>query len=183
MNSSATSFASWQPSTGPCAMMRTRPVRTVSLSPFRLFRSVANCSTGGQIGHRKYDCPEQRNFTANIICRVCGNAGHMARDCPDRQRGADWRNGPPSGGYPGRAPHGAGRIGGGDAVDREYEVIPNPMLLSIAKTNPPLSPLTATHARIVWWRAFGRWCPTANRSRTGRRLRERRPGWLWWRRP
>ena len=74
---------------------------------------------GGQIGHRKYDCPEQRNFTANIICRVCGNAGHMARDCPDRQRGADWRNGAPAG-EPGRAP--AGRIGAGDAVDREYEV-------------------------------------------------------------
>ncbi|MCJ1284219.1 Splicing factor 1 [Xylographa opegraphella] len=76
------------------------------------------CQNCGQIGHRKYDCPEQRNFTANIICRVCGNAGHMARDCPDRQRGADWRNGPPIGG-PDRAP--AGRIGGGDAVDREYE--------------------------------------------------------------
>lgn len=68
--------------------------------------------TGGQIGHRKYDCPEQRNFTANIICRVCGNAGHMARDCPDRQRGSDSRNGPPSG-PPQR------KIG--DAVDREME--------------------------------------------------------------
>ena len=74
---------------------------------------------GGQIGHRKYDCPEQRNFTANIICRVCGNAGHMARDCPDRQRGADWRNGAPAGASDRPA---AGRIGGGDAVDREYEV-------------------------------------------------------------
>ena len=74
---------------------------------------------GGQIGHRKYDCPEQRNFTANIICRVCGNAGHMARDCPDRQRGANWRN-DASGPVPSRGP--AGRIGGGDAVDREYEV-------------------------------------------------------------
>ena len=74
---------------------------------------------GGQIGHRKYDCPEQRNFTANIICRVCGNAGHMARDCPDRQRGANWRNDAPAG-VPGRPA--AGRIGGGDAVDREYEV-------------------------------------------------------------
>lgn len=38
----------------------------------------------------------------------------MARDCPDRQRGANWRN--DAGGRP------AGRIGGGDAVDREMEV-------------------------------------------------------------
>lgn len=75
------------------------------------------CQNCGQIGHRKYDCPEKQNFTANIICRVCGNAGHMARDCPDRQKGASWRNdGPP------RAAAAAGRIGGGDAVDREYEV-------------------------------------------------------------
>ncbi|KAK9775603.1 putative Branchpoint-bridging protein [Seiridium cardinale] len=73
------------------------------------------CQNCGQIGHRKYDCPEKQNFTANIICRVCGNAGHMARDCPDRQKGASWRNdGPPT-----RPP--AGEIGGGDAVDREYE--------------------------------------------------------------
>jgi len=75
------------------------------------------CQNCGQIGHRKYDCPEQRNFTANIICRVCGNAGHMARDCPDRQRGANWRNDAPGG-----PPATAGRIGSGDAVDREYEV-------------------------------------------------------------
>lgn len=85
--------------------------------------------TGGQIGHRKYDCPEQRNFTANIICRVCGNAGHMARDCPDRQRGADWRNNAP-GGFDGRGPQRA--IGGGDAVDREMEVCTE----SIAFSNP-----------------------------------------------
>jgi hypothetical protein len=73
------------------------------------------CQNCGQIGHRKYDCPEQRNFTANIICRVCGNAGHMARDCPDRQRGSDWRNGGSYGG-------GRRAIGQGDAVDREMEV-------------------------------------------------------------
>ncbi|ETS77027.1 Branchpoint-bridging protein [Pestalotiopsis fici W106-1] len=73
------------------------------------------CQNCGQIGHRKYDCPDKPNFTANIICRVCGNAGHMARDCPDRQKGASWRNdGPP------QRPA-AGQIGGGDAVDREYE--------------------------------------------------------------
>lgn len=83
------------------------------------------CQNCGQIGHRKYDCPEQRNFTAGIICRECGNAGHMARDCPDRKRGTDWRNGPPpAGGFPGRpgAAPTAGRIGAGDVVDREMEV-------------------------------------------------------------
>lgn len=42
----------------------------------------------------------------------------MARDCPDRQRGADWRNDRPG---PGGARPDAARIGGGDAVDREYE--------------------------------------------------------------
>jgi splicing factor 1 len=75
-------------------------------------------TAGGQIGHRKYDCPEQRNFTANIICRVCGNAGHMARDCPERQRGSDTRNNAP-GNYGGPP---RGRLGPGDAVDREMEV-------------------------------------------------------------
>ncbi|KAI9672808.1 MAG: hypothetical protein M1831_000243 [Alyxoria varia] len=63
------------------------------------------CQNCGEIGHRKYDCPNKQNWTQNIICRVCGNAGHFARDCPDRQRGQDWRNGnfdrqkaPPQGG-------------------------------------------------------------------------------------
>ena len=50
------------------------------------------CQNCGEIGHRKYDCPQQRNYTANIICRVCGNAGHMAKDCTDRPRGGEWRN-------------------------------------------------------------------------------------------
>ncbi|EFX01446.1 zinc knuckle transcription factor splicing factor msl5 [Grosmannia clavigera kw1407] len=75
------------------------------------------CQNCGQIGHRKYDCPEKQNFTNIIICRVCGNAGHMARDCPERARGTNWRNdGPPV--------RPAGRLGpssGGDVVDREYE--------------------------------------------------------------
>ena len=125
-------------------------------------------STGGQIGHRKYDCPEQRNFTANIICRVCGNAGHMARDCPDRQRGADWRNGPPSGAVPGQPA--ARRIGGGDAVDREYEVssfFPEKYTFAEATTDI----IAATHARAFW--RYSQWRRTpAYRSRP-RRIRER----------
>jgi splicing factor 1 len=44
------------------------------------------CQNCGNVGHRKYDCPEQRNFTANIICRICGSAGHMARDCQANKR-------------------------------------------------------------------------------------------------
>ncbi|CAK7566579.1 MAG: Branchpoint-bridging protein [Sporothrix epigloea] len=75
------------------------------------------CQNCGQIGHRKYDCPEKQNFTTSIICRVCGNAGHMARDCPDRQKGANWRNDGPLRPSAGRL----GPSGGGDAVDREYE--------------------------------------------------------------
>jgi len=88
-----------------------------SLIPSWIYHGTHSHRPGGQIGHRKYDCPEQRNFTANIICRVCGNAGHMARDCPDRQRGTDSRNTIP-GGYGGPQR----RLGGGDAVDREMEV-------------------------------------------------------------
>ncbi|KAI9652124.1 MAG: hypothetical protein M1829_001843 [Trizodia sp. TS-e1964] len=74
------------------------------------------CQNCGQIGHRKYDCPEQRNFTANIICRLCGNSGHMARDCPDRQRGANWRNDD-------RTATAPSAVGSGqeDAHAREYE--------------------------------------------------------------
>ncbi|KAL2759186.1 hypothetical protein ACRALDRAFT_2041159 [Sodiomyces alcalophilus JCM 7366] len=87
------------------------------------------CQNCGQIGHRKYDCPERQNYTASIICRVCGNAGHMARDCPDRQRGASWRNDGPA--------RSAGRIGGGDAVDREYEQLMQELGGGSSSNGPP----------------------------------------------
>ena len=54
-----------------------------------------------RIGHRRWDCPAQRMYSANVICRLCGGgkyprltnywlvlidslAGHMARDCRGR---------------------------------------------------------------------------------------------------
>ncbi|GAB7345027.1 hypothetical protein MBLNU457_3445t1 [Dothideomycetes sp. NU457] len=73
------------------------------------------CQNCGEVGHRKYDCPQQRNFTANIICRICGNAGHMARDCTERAKGANWRN---DGAAPGRP---APRIGNGAPADAEFD--------------------------------------------------------------
>lgn len=118
MSSNETSYESSRPLTEHSEMTKTKLARTVSFQPiFPTNNKNGNrlliIYLGGQIGHRKYDCPEQRNFTASIICRVCGNAGHMAKDCPDRQRGTDWRNGPSVQ---------SGRRGGGDAVDREMEV-------------------------------------------------------------
>ncbi|KAG6850689.1 hypothetical protein H0H93_009847 [Arthromyces matolae] len=69
------------------------------------------CQNCGGVGHRKYDCPEQRNFTANIICRVCGSAGHMARDCTvNKDPNAPI---PPPGPSPPPGP-------GGRAFDNEY---------------------------------------------------------------
>lgn len=67
----------------------------------------------------------------------------MARDCPDRQRGADWRNGAPEPGRPA-----AGRIGGGDAVDREYEVSFSPVLICRTAFTDSIA---ATHARTFRW--------------------------------
>ncbi|KAK7203088.1 hypothetical protein BZA70DRAFT_283851 [Myxozyma melibiosi] len=70
------------------------------------------CQNCGELGHRKYECPNQRNYTANIICRICGNAGHFARDC--RERGSA------NGGDRGRFNNG-GYGNPGNEVDQEYE--------------------------------------------------------------
>ncbi|KAI9339115.1 hypothetical protein BDR26DRAFT_935060 [Obelidium mucronatum] len=34
-----------------------------------------NC---GAAGHRKFECPEVKNYTATSICRICRGAGHVA---------------------------------------------------------------------------------------------------------
>lgn len=91
--------------------MRAKLVRIVCflLAPSYISFLTSSHVTGGALGHRKYECPEKRNYTASIICRVCGNAGHMARDCRDRAKGVDWRNHDPP-------------TATGDAVDAEYDV-------------------------------------------------------------
>ncbi|CAN6674619.1 branchpoint-bridging protein [Trichomonascus vanleenenianus] len=43
------------------------------------------CQNCGEIGHRRYDCPQRRNAMSNITCRVCGGQGHIARDCKERR--------------------------------------------------------------------------------------------------
>ncbi|TPX37449.1 hypothetical protein SmJEL517_g00588 [Synchytrium microbalum] len=42
------------------------------------------CSNCGAPGHRRYECPEGKNFTANLVCRICNGVGHVARDCNQR---------------------------------------------------------------------------------------------------
>ncbi|KAJ3059849.1 hypothetical protein HDU98_004133 [Podochytrium sp. JEL0797] len=42
------------------------------------------CQNCGAAGHRKFECPETKNYTATLICRICGGAGHVAADCNER---------------------------------------------------------------------------------------------------
>lgn len=64
------------------------------------------CQNCGELGHRKYDCPNKKNYTASVVCRICGGQGHFARDCKERQRG----------GHDGRS-----GMGNRTAADQEYE--------------------------------------------------------------
>jgi len=61
---------------------------------------------GGEIGHRRYDCPQIKNFNANVVCHRCGQAGHFARDCKVNLTAG-------AGGY-------TGATGGAD-FDKEYQ--------------------------------------------------------------
>ncbi|KAI8335890.1 hypothetical protein BC941DRAFT_429674 [Chlamydoabsidia padenii] len=42
------------------------------------------CLNCGAPGHRRFECPERSNFSANLTCRICGGHGHIARDCNQR---------------------------------------------------------------------------------------------------
>ena len=75
------------------------------------------CQNCGKVGHRKYDCPEERNFTANVICRNCGGMGHMARDCIAHRQGRPGFAGSPGMGGPG------GPGGVTQAFDSEYSAL------------------------------------------------------------
>ncbi|RPA98261.1 hypothetical protein L873DRAFT_1808519 [Choiromyces venosus 120613-1] len=87
------------------------------------------CSNCGEIGHRRYDCAKETNYTAGVICRVCGNVGHFSRDCMDRPRGQDWRD----------------KIVNSNSGDHEYEGFMRDVLGSDKTTigqiaNPPTGP-------------------------------------------
>ena len=74
------------------------------------------CQNCGKKGHRKYECPEERNWTAHIICHKCGQQGHLARDCT--QGGPGGFGAPPGG--PGPGPGMAGSPTGNGQFDSEY---------------------------------------------------------------
>lgn len=42
---------------------------------------VITCSNCGTAGHRKYECPERKNVTSELICRICNGSGHTSTDC------------------------------------------------------------------------------------------------------
>lgn len=65
------------------------------------------CQNCGEKGHRKFECPEQRNWTAHIVCHRCGQQGHLARDCTQG----------PGFGRPGMGGGGPGAGGGGGGPD------------------------------------------------------------------
>ncbi|GAA5844411.1 hypothetical protein JCM9279_006292 [Rhodotorula babjevae] len=94
------------------------------------------CQNCGGLGHRKYDCPEQKNWSANIICRVCGGAGHMARDCTQR-RGPGF-GGP--GGPPGFPPV-PGPDGGPPSVAQQFDSEYASLMAELGETTaaPPMS--------------------------------------------
>ncbi|XP_065182898.1 splicing factor 1-like isoform X2 [Sycon ciliatum] len=42
---------------------------------------VARCRNCGATSHKTWECPEQTNFTNEVMCAECGGRGHVAKDC------------------------------------------------------------------------------------------------------
>src|ERR1700694_5689120 len=57
-----------------CVMTRDKLARIVCSSSLSL-------TIGGEVGHRKYDCPQMRTFSANAAVPRWAQAGHFAKDC------------------------------------------------------------------------------------------------------
>jgi splicing factor 1 len=76
------------------------------------------CQNCGMKGHRRFECTEDRNFTAHIICHRCGGQGHLARDCTQPRMGGGMQ---PGGGFGGPGgPAQGGPAGPGGGFDSEY---------------------------------------------------------------
>lgn len=78
------------------------------------------CQNCGMKGHRRFECTEQRNFTAHVICHRCGGQGHLARDCTQPRQGFGAPGGPGGGAYGMQPGNGASGVGGSAAFDSEY---------------------------------------------------------------
>ncbi|ODV59243.1 mRNA splicing protein MSL5, partial [Ascoidea rubescens DSM 1968] len=39
------------------------------------------CAMCGETGHKRYECPNSKNFVNSIFCSICKRKGHLERDC------------------------------------------------------------------------------------------------------
>jgi splicing factor 1 len=44
------------------------------------------CQKCGELGHRKYNCPQIGMVNSNVVCYRCHQAGHLQKDCKANQR-------------------------------------------------------------------------------------------------
>ncbi len=42
---------------------------------------TVRCKNCGNIGHKHWQCTEQKNFVNTANCTLCGGVGHFAADC------------------------------------------------------------------------------------------------------